>query len=158
MTGKRETCQFAQQDIHKACHSARSEAQSQNPPPSQRRMPKPAYVYILASRRQGTLYTGVTSNLIQRVHQHRTHLLDGFTQRYEVALLVWFTQGEDISAAITLEKKIKNRGRKWKIALIEKTNPDWKDLGADWMSAGAGNDAEAACKIATPSAANGAHA
>ena len=94
-------------------------------------MPKNAYVYILASRRQGTLYTGVTSNLMQRLHQHRTHLLEGFTHRYEVALLVWFVQGEDISAAIALEKKIRNRGRKWKIALIEKGNPDWKDLAVD---------------------------
>ena len=121
-------------------------------------MPKTAYVYILASQRQGTLYTGVTSNLMQRVHQHRSHLLDGFTQRYEVALLVWFVQGEDISAAIALEKKIKNRGRRWKIALIEKGNPDWKDLAADWMNAQARNSAEAACKIPPPPAANRPHA
>ena len=125
-------------------------------------MPRPAYVYILASRRQGTLYTGVTSNLMQRLHQHRTHLLEGFTHRYEVALLVWFVQGEDISAAIALEKKIKNRGRKWKIALIEKGNPDWKDLAVDWTSAGAGDSAQDedthACKIATPPPAQRPHA
>jgi putative endonuclease len=125
-------------------------------------MPKTAYVYILASRRQGTLYTGVTSNLMQRVHQHRTRLLEGFTQRYEVALLVWFLQGEDIAAAIALEKKIKNRGRKWKIALIEKGNPNWKDLAADWMSTEASNSAQDththACKIATPPVAKRPHA
>jgi len=125
-------------------------------------MPKTAYVYILASRRQGTLYTGVTSNLMRRVHQHRTRLLDGFTQRYEVALLVWFLQGEDISAAIALEKKIKNRGRKWKIALIEEGNPSWKDLAADWMSTEASSSAQEnhtlACKIAPPPAAKRPHA
>jgi len=125
-------------------------------------MPKIAYVYILASRRQGTLYTGVTSNLMQRVHQHRTRLLEGFTQRYEVARLVWFVQGEDISAAIVLEKKIKNRGRHWKIALIEKGNPDWRDLAADRTGAGAGDVAQdedrIVCKIADPPAAKRPHA
>jgi len=97
-------------------------------------MPKTSYVYILANQRHGTLYTGVTSDLVQRVYQHRTHLHEGFTHRYDVGRLVWFLQGEDITAAIALEKKIKNRGRPWKIALIEKGNPDWKDLAADWMS------------------------
>jgi putative endonuclease len=95
-------------------------------------MPKSAAVYILASRRRGTLYTGVTSDLARRFHQHRQHSLGGFTRRYEVTRLVWYLQGEDIAAAIALEKKIKNRGRQWKIDLIEAQNPDWHDLAAAW--------------------------
>ena len=91
-------------------------------------MPKSAYVYILASRPRGTRYTGVTSNLVQRLHQHRQHTVQGFTSKYGVALLVWCVQGDDIYAAITLEKKNKNRGRQWKVDLIEKENPGWDDL------------------------------
>ena len=87
-----------------------------------------AFVYILASRRHGTLYTGVTCDLERRMREHKNHLPGSFTGKYDVTRLVWFVQGEDISAAINLEKKIKNRGRKWKIDLIEKTNPDWRDL------------------------------
>ncbi|MFL6677244.1 MAG: GIY-YIG nuclease family protein [Burkholderiaceae bacterium] len=94
-----------------------------------------AYVYILASDRRGTLYTGVTSDLARRIYQHREHLLEGFTRKYEVTRLVWYLQGEDIAAAIALEKKIKNRGRQWKIDLIEKSNPDWKDLSSGWRTA-----------------------
>jgi putative endonuclease len=93
-------------------------------------MPGTAYVYILASRRRGTLYTGVTSNLARRMHQHSAHLLDGFTSQHGVTRLVWYVHGEDIPAAIELEKKIKNRGRQWKVDLIEKENPDWDDLAA----------------------------
>jgi putative endonuclease len=96
-------------------------------------MSKAAYVYILASQRHGTLYTGVTSNLAQRMHQHRRHLLDGFTRKYGVTHLVWYVHGEGIADAIALEKKIKNRGRQWKVDLMEKDNPDWNDLAADWM-------------------------
>lgn len=106
-----------------------------------RSMNKTAYVYILASRRNGTLYTGVTSNLERRMYQHRHHLLDGFTSRYGVTRLVWYVQGDDMGAAIALEKKIKNRGRGWKISLIEKTNPNWADLSEGWIeleTAGAG--------------------
>lgn len=99
-------------------------------------MSKSAYVYILASQKNGTLYTGVTSNLEQRMHQHKHHLLEGFTSKYEVTRLVWFVQGEDMVAAIELEKKIKNRGRQWKINLIEKTNPHWNDLSAEWVNSG----------------------
>jgi putative endonuclease len=95
-----------------------------------------AYVYILASQKRGAHYTGVTSNLQQRLHQHRRHQVPGFTSRYQVTRLVWFVQGEDILAAIALEKKIKNRGRQWKIDLIETANPDWDDLAAGWMNAG----------------------
>jgi putative endonuclease len=95
-------------------------------------MPRPAYVYILASDRHGTLYTGVTSDLLRRLHQHREHLLEGFTQKYEVTRLVWYLQGDDIAAAIALEKKIKNRSRRWKIDLIEKDNRGWEDLSTHW--------------------------
>ena len=96
-------------------------------------MSRSAYVYILASRRNGTLYTGVTSNPERRMHEHKCHMQDGFTSRYDVTRLVWFVQGEDIAAAISLEKKIKNRNRQWKIDLIEKNNPEWMDLAAGWM-------------------------
>ncbi len=95
-----------------------------------------AHVYILASQRRGALYTGVTSDLQQRLHQHRRHLVPGFTSRYEVTRRVWFVQGEDILAAVALEKKIKNRGRQWKIDLMEKENPEWEDLAAGWTNPG----------------------
>ena len=98
-------------------------------------MSKTAYVYILASKKRGTLYTGVTSHLERRMYQHKHHLLEGFTSKYDVTRLVWYQQGEDIAGAIGLEKKIKNRSRQWKIDLIEKSNPNWDDLAADWMSA-----------------------
>ncbi len=96
-------------------------------------MRKPAFVYILASKKNGTLYTGVTSNLERRIYQHKNHLLEGFTRKHDVTRLVWYEQGDDIGSAISLEKKIKNRNRQWKVDLIEKGNPDWVDLAADWM-------------------------
>lgn len=99
-------------------------------------MPQASYVYILASQRNGTLYTGVTNNLERRIYEHKNHLGQGFTNKYNVTRLVWFTAGEDMQAAIALEKKIKNRGRQWKVNLIEQTNPDWKDLAADNFGAG----------------------
>jgi len=96
-------------------------------------MPERAYVYILASKRNGTLYTGVTSNLEKRVFEHKTKANKGFTEKYDVDQLVWYTAGSSIKAAIELEKKIKNRGRQWKINLIEKTNPHWRDLSNDFL-------------------------
>jgi putative endonuclease len=96
---------------------------------------KTAYVYILASKKNGTLYTGVTSDLQRRMYEHKHHLMEGFTHKYDVTRLVWFVQGDDIAAAIELEKKIKNRGRQWKIDLIEKSNPNWDDLSTSWMDA-----------------------
>jgi putative endonuclease len=96
-------------------------------------MARDAYVYILASKKRGTLYTGVTSNLERRICEHKNHLLEGFTSRYDVTRLVWYVHGNDISAAISLEKKIKNRGRQWKVALIENSNPDWVDPAEGWM-------------------------
>ena len=76
----------------------------------------------------------MTSDLARRLHQHREHALEGFTSKYKVTRLVWFTQGDDIAAAIALEKKIKNRSRRWKLDLIERQNPAWGDLAADWIS------------------------
>ena len=85
-------------------------------------------VYLMASQRNGTLYVGVTSDLIKRVWQHRTHAAEGFTQKYDTTLLVWFEQHETMESAITREKAIKKWNRAWKLALIEKTNPRWIDL------------------------------
>jgi putative endonuclease len=86
------------------------------------------FVYIMASGRYGTLYTGVTSALPQRAHQHKNGLLPGFTRRYGVHDLVWFEEHGDINAAIEREKQIKGWNRAWKIRLIEKGNPNWEDL------------------------------
>jgi putative endonuclease len=88
------------------------------------------YVYILASKPNGVLYVGVTNNLIRRVHEHKTHAVAGFTQRYKVAQLVWFEQTDDVLSAIAYEKRLKGWNRVWKVALIEKTNPHWQDLYA----------------------------
>ena len=85
-------------------------------------------VYILASRRNGTLYTGLTNNLVRRGWQHRNGLIEGFTKKYGVHRLVWFEMHEDIYSAIRREKQIKKWYRAWKIALIEKSNPEWEDL------------------------------
>ena len=82
----------------------------------------------MANRRNGTLYTGVTSNLVQRVAQHRQSLGDGFTKRYGCKRLVWFQLAETMEAAITREKQIKAGSRAKKLALIETANPDWEDL------------------------------
>ncbi len=95
-------------------------------------MTETAYVYILTNRKRGTLYVGVTGNLERRIYQHRHGLPGGFTSKYNVTRLVWYMQGEDFYAAISLEKKIKNRNRQWKIELIEKSNPDWTDLAVEW--------------------------
>ena len=91
-------------------------------------------VYILASRHLGTLYTGVTSDLALRKYQHKTDVFEGFTKRYGVHRLVWFERYGDIHVAIAREKQLKGWNRAWKIRLIEKTNPEWKDLASDWYS------------------------
>ena len=91
-------------------------------------MEKECYVYILASDRNGTLYIGVTSNLIQRVWQHQEKLVAGFTKTYDVQRLVWFEKHENAEIAIVLEKRIKKWNRRWKMRLIEETNPYWNDL------------------------------
>jgi len=91
-------------------------------------MPKRGYVYILASKRNGTLYTGVTSDLVRRVWEHKQDQIEGFTKRYGVHRLVYVEAHDDIQDAIVREKRIKTWNRAWKIELIEKQNPDWKDL------------------------------
>jgi putative endonuclease len=85
-------------------------------------------VYLLASRRNGTLYCGVTSDLIRRVWEHRAHLVPGFTRDHGVTLLVWFEQHETMWSAIAREKAIKEWRRRWKLELIESGNPRWRDL------------------------------
>ncbi len=86
------------------------------------------YVYLLSSRKHGTLYAGVTRDLVQRVHQHRRKETEGFTSRYGVTRLVWFEIYDDPTSAIAREKEIKKWRRDWKISLIENENPDWDDL------------------------------
>lgn len=86
------------------------------------------YVYILTSQRNGTLYTGVTSNLPRRLFEHQTNLTPGFTSRYGVKTLVWFEEYDLVTDAIAREKTIKNWPRKWKLDLIETMNPDWQDI------------------------------
>ncbi len=91
-------------------------------------MNKRYFVYLLASKRNGTLYVGVTSDLANRTWQHKNDLIEGFTKRYGVHLLAWFEEHNDISDAIDREKRIKGWNRAWKIKLIEKQNPQWLDL------------------------------
>jgi putative endonuclease len=86
------------------------------------------YVYLLASKRDGTLYIGVTSDLVKRVYEHKNNLVDGFTKKYHVHKLVYYEVTDDINGAIIREKQIKKWKRAWKIELIEKNNPDWRDL------------------------------
>jgi len=85
-------------------------------------------VYILASHRNGTLYTGVTSNLIQRVYQHQNEVVPGFTHKYTVHHLVWYERHETMESAILREKRIKKWNRLWKLRIIEEMNPEWDDL------------------------------
>jgi len=85
-------------------------------------------VYILASKRNGTLYTGVTSDLVKRMWEHRNNIVEGFTKRYGVHLLVWYEVHESMVSAIQREKRLKEWKRTWKLNLIEKTNPNWEDL------------------------------
>ncbi len=86
------------------------------------------FVYILASQKNGTLYIGVTGDLVRRVHEHKTKATPGFTSQYGVDLLVWFDQTDSVESAIAAEKRLKRWNRDWKIALIEKANPEWRDL------------------------------
>ncbi|MDO8578766.1 MAG: GIY-YIG nuclease family protein [Dehalococcoidales bacterium] len=86
------------------------------------------YVYILASRRNGTLYVVATSDILRRVYEHKNDLVDGFTKKYSVHTLVYYEQGGDREGTILREKQIKEWKRRWKLELIEKTNPEWKDL------------------------------
>lgn len=91
-------------------------------------MSKNFCVYLLASAKNGTLYVGVTSDLVRRVGQHKSHEIEGFTKRYGVDRLVWFELHESSDGAIRREKQIKEWKRAWKIGLIEEHNPEWADL------------------------------
>ena len=92
---------------------------------------KQYYVYILANRRNGTLYVGVTNNLIRRMYEHKQGLIEGFTKTYGIDQLVWYEATESIESAILKEKRIKKWNRSWKIRLIEERNPLWRDLDND---------------------------
>ena len=91
-------------------------------------MSKQYYVYLLTTKQYGILYTGITSNLISRIYQHKENLVDGFTKKYNVHKLVYYEIHDDVNEAILREKRIKKWNRKWKINLIEQTNPQWIDL------------------------------
>ena len=91
-------------------------------------MTKQPAVYILASKRNGTLYIGVTSDLVKRVWQHKNDVVEGFTKKYGVHMLVYYELHASMNEAITREKQLKKWNRAWKIALIEKQNPEWVDL------------------------------
>lgn len=86
------------------------------------------YVYILAGKKNGTLYIGVTSDLVKRIYEHKNDLVEGFTQKYSVHDLVYFETTESVESAIAREKQLKKWNRAWKIRLIEKGNPGWQDL------------------------------
>ncbi|MGB0468175.1 MAG: GIY-YIG nuclease family protein [Pontibacterium sp.] len=93
-------------------------------------MKKP-YVYILASQQNGTLYIGVTSNLIQRIWQHKNNQVEGFTKKYAVHMLVYYEAHDTMLLAITREKQLKKWNRRWKIDFIARNNPHWRDLWPD---------------------------
>jgi len=94
---------------------------------------KQHYVYILASKKNGTLYIDVTNNLLKRVYEHKNNLVEGFTQKYDVHKLMYYECYNDIYDAIAREKRIKKWKRQWKIELIEKQNPHWRDLYLDMI-------------------------
>jgi putative endonuclease len=94
---------------------------------------KEYYVYIMASKRNGTLYIGVTNNLVRRVSEYKNHILKGFTSKYKIHHLVYYESTDDISRAIEREKQMKKWRRKWKLELIESVNPDWQDLYQDFI-------------------------
>ena|SRR5580700_1900646 len=89
---------------------------------------KSYFVYMLANGRNGTLYIGVTNDIMRRSFEHRNHLVEGFTKKHAVHILVWYEVHTDINAAIAGEKQLKGWNRAWKIRLIEKNNSDWNDL------------------------------
>jgi putative endonuclease len=94
-------------------------------------MNKQPAVYIVASKRNGTLYTGVTSNIVKRIWEHKNNLIEGFTKKYNIHRLIYFELHNDMSNAITREKQIKKWRRAWKLRLIEEHNPEWRDLWED---------------------------
>ncbi len=90
------------------------------------------YVYILANKKNGTLYIGVTNNIVRRLFEHKNKFNEGFTKRYDINILVYFEMYQYITVAIKREKNMKKWKRQWKIKLIEKDNPEWSDLSFDW--------------------------
>jgi len=92
------------------------------------------FVYILSNKKRGTLYIGVTNNLIRRLYEHKNGLSDGFTKKYNIKILVYFEATSNILSALEREKKLKKWNRAWKINLIEKMNPEWKDLSEKFNS------------------------
>ena len=93
-------------------------------------MKQPA-VYILATGKRGTLYIGVTSDLVARTWQHREHVVDGFTKRYKVTMLAWYELHGTMESAIQREKQLKKWNREWKLRLVSESNPEWRDLWND---------------------------
>ena len=94
--------------------------------------PKTYYVYIMTNERNGTLYIGVTNNLLRRVWEHKTGQADSFTREYQTKMLVFFEETTDIYSAIQREKQLKKWNRLWKLRIIEEFNPDWKDLSLNF--------------------------
>ena len=99
-------------------------------------MERQPHVYLLASKRNGTLYVGVTSNLLKRVWEHKQHNVEGFTDKYRADKLVWYEGHETMISSISREKAIKNWLRAWKIKVIEEMNPQWRDLYGDLVDYG----------------------
>src|SRR5579883_3399292 len=97
---------------------------------------KSGYVYMLSNRYRSTFYIGVTSDLIKRIWQHREKVIEGFSKRYNLTRLVWYEMHDTIESAIMTEKKLKNRERGLKIAVIERMNPDWLDLYPELLGEG----------------------
>ncbi|HAV11423.1 MAG TPA: excinuclease ABC subunit C [Candidatus Moranbacteria bacterium] len=93
---------------------------------------KTYYVYIVTSKRNGTLYIGVTNDLIKRIWQHKNKSVEGFTKKYNVSNLVYYETTNDVQVALQREKQLKKWNRKWKLELIEKFNPEWKDLAEEY--------------------------
>jgi len=96
------------------------------------------YVYILANKKNGTLYIGVTNNLERRMYEHKNGLIEGFTNKYNIKKLVYFETTDDVYSALQREKCLKKWKRAWKIRLIEESNKNWSDLSEDWIPAFAG--------------------
>jgi len=89
---------------------------------------KQYYVYLITNKPYGTLYVGVTGNLVKRIYEHRTGVVEGFSKTHELHMLVWYEVHEDVLAAITREKQIKEWRRDWKVNLVQEMNADWQDL------------------------------
>jgi len=96
-------------------------------------MERSYYVYILSNKKNGTLYIGVTNDLMRRIFEHKNKSISGFTKRYNLTKLIYYEMTDDIVAAIEREKRLKRWNRQWKIELIEKENPGWNDLAQEWF-------------------------